>query len=105
MILKVFTVFDHAAKAYLQPFFLRTEEEAIRGFSEVCSDPQHMFGRYPDQYTLFHLGEYDDSSASFHELETPETLGNGVKHQRKPQRPWSDEMLTPDSETKPLASV
>jgi len=93
MILKVFTVFDHAAKAYLQPFFLREREEAVRGFSEVVNDNNHMFGRYPDSYTLFEIGEWDDSCASFRENETPEPLGNGVKYKKIPVKSWAQEML------------
>ena len=59
----IFTVFDMAAKMFLEPFFAPTVEVAIRGFSEACRNPDHNFNRHPEDFALYHIGEYDATSA------------------------------------------
>lgn len=79
MIMKVFTVFDSVAAVYMQPFFLQTKGQAIRAFSDSVADKNHQFSKHPDDYTLFELGEYDDSDASFDMLSSPLSLGVAVE--------------------------
>lgn len=65
MKLMVYTVHDKAVNAYLQPFFCRSKGEAIRSFTEACSDGKSNFGKYPLDYTLVELGDYDDVTGLF----------------------------------------
>jgi hypothetical protein len=65
MILEVFTVYDSAVKAYLPPFYGRSKGEAIRSFTEAVNDRGHQFNKYPADYSLWHLGKFDDSNAAF----------------------------------------
>lgn len=58
----VFTVFDAAAKAYLEPFFAPTIEAALRGFREVCERDGHQFNKFPEDYSLWHIGAFDGTS-------------------------------------------
>lgn len=75
MILEVFTIFDAKAGAYNTPFYLPTRGAAIRAFSDTVADSETMFHKHPEDFTLFILGSYDDSSAIFSMLETPHPLG------------------------------
>lgn len=75
MISKVYTVFDTAVGAYLTPFYAPTRAMAIRMFSESCDDPSHSFHKYPDQYALFELGDYDNETAGFALYNAPQSLG------------------------------
>lgn len=65
MILKVFSVYDTAAGAYLQPFFAPTLGLAIRSFGDAINNPDHQFSKYAHDYTLYLLGEFNDSDGSF----------------------------------------
>lgn len=65
MIKKVFTVYDEKSEAYLQPFFLDTVGQAIRAITDCVSDPNHQFCRHTSDYTLFQLGDFDDSTGQF----------------------------------------
>lgn len=65
MILQVYAVFDKAVGAYLPPFYTRSKGEALRSFSDACNDGKSNFTRYPNDYTLFHLGVYDDAGGNF----------------------------------------
>lgn len=65
MILQVYTVFDGAVGAHLQPFFCRSKGEAIRSFSEACNDRGKAFYNHPLDFTLVFLGEWDDAGGLF----------------------------------------
>ncbi|WNK14476.1 MAG: nonstructural protein [Microvirus sp.] len=65
MRLFVYSVFDKAVNAYLQPFFCRSTGEAIRSFTEAVNDPNKQFGRYSTDYVLMQHGEWDDNSGMF----------------------------------------
>lgn len=80
MIQLVFTVFDSAAGAYLTPFFMSSRGLAIRSFKAAANDGNHQFGQYPKDYTLFHLGQYDDSDGSFSLVPTPEPMGKAIEY-------------------------
>lgn len=77
MILKVFSVFDSAVGAYMQPMFLHSRGQAIRSFNDAILDPSTNAGKHPDDFTLFYLGEFDDQTGKFSNLNTPESLGVG----------------------------
>lgn len=62
MKLLMFSVFDIKAGAYLPPFSLLNEEVAKRAFLQACADPNHNFNRNPEDYTLFCVGSFDDST-------------------------------------------
>lgn len=77
--MKIFTVYDSKVESYLQPFFMRSVGEAIRGFEDVCNTPDHMFNKHAGDYSLVHIGEYDEKTAEITSLAHPTTLTNGVQ--------------------------
>lgn len=79
MKLKIFTIYDQKAKAYITPFFLPEEGMAIRTFSDCVNDKDHQFGKHPQDYTLFNIGAFADNTAQIHMNDAPITLGNGVE--------------------------
>ena len=79
MILKVYTVYDTKAEAYLQPFFSQSKGVAIRSFQEAVRDEKSNISKYPEDFTLFELGEYDDATSKFNLHITPQSLGVAVE--------------------------
>lgn len=75
---KVFTVYDSKAEAYLVPFFMQNENMAIRSFTDSLKSPETPFHRHPQDYTLFHIGEYSDREGLL-EAAVPMSLGNGLE--------------------------
>lgn len=65
MIKKVFSVYDEKSEAFLQPFFLDTIGQATRAMTDCVTDVNHQFCRHSSDYTLFILGEFNDSNAEF----------------------------------------
>jgi len=58
----MFTIFDKASEAYHQPFFLLTVAEAKRAFTNMANDETSKINCYPQDFQLFHCGEYDNST-------------------------------------------
>lgn len=69
MRLHIYTVFDKAVNAFMQPFYARSAGEAIRSFTELANDKTTNVGRHPNDYILFGLGEFDDQAGQFHGIE------------------------------------
>ena len=65
MKLNVFSVYDKAVGAYLQPFFARSKGEAVRSFTDAANSNDHNFHRHSMDYVLMYLGEFDDISSVF----------------------------------------
>lgn len=78
MILKIFTVYDEKAKAYLPPFLLPETGMATRTFADCINSADHQFGKNPQDYTIFALGHFNDASASI-QPHAPKSLGNGLE--------------------------
>lgn len=74
--MRIFTVHDSKADAYLPPFYMRTKGEAIRAFETTVKDTNSQFNKYPADYTLVELGEFDEQSASICCHEKPLILEN-----------------------------
>lgn len=55
----IFAVLDMVAGQYLEPFFSLTIETAIRSFKQACGEPDHQFAKFPADYALYHVGEWD----------------------------------------------
>jgi len=80
---KIFAIFDASIKAYMQPFFLRSQGEALRGFTDLANDDKSNICRHASDYTLFEIGEYDDTSAIITSHPTPERIATGNQVQIK----------------------
>lgn len=76
MISKIYSVYDVAVNAYLPPFFMRADGEAIRAFTSLVRDPKSRFNADPQDYILFYLGDFDDNGALFG-ISTPVSLAKG----------------------------
>ena len=63
MKLKVYSIYDKAAKAYNQPFFTQNKALAIRMFSDnVNSQEATTITNHPEHFSIFEIGEYDDAT-------------------------------------------
>lgn len=61
---QVFSILDHKSSAYGSPFFSPAVGVAIRSFSDLCRDDKTNLFRHPEDFSLFHIGEFDDSNAT-----------------------------------------
>lgn len=80
MILGVYTIFDTACSVADRPMVARSDGELLRVFSDLCVSAEHRFGQHPEHYSLFKIGEFDDTKMFIVPLETgPECLATGIE--------------------------
>jgi len=90
---KIFTIYDSKAKAYLTPFFLHAEAMAVRVFADCINDSDHQFGKHPEDYTLFNIGEWSDEKAKFL-TNNPIAIGNGIEFIKAPFEADQQQLFT-----------
>lgn len=62
---KVFAVLDHKVGLYMQPFHMESEGQAIRSFTDAVNSGETIFHRHPGDFTLYCLGEFNDTSGEY----------------------------------------
>lgn len=60
MQVKMFSIRDTKLSVYRRPFFFQHEIEALRAFIEVIRDGNTEVSRFPEDYDLYHIGDYDE---------------------------------------------
>lgn len=75
-------MYDHAAEMFGRPFFVQHPAMAVRSFSDEVrrEAPDNNLFTHPEDFTLYHLGSFDDSTGGFHLPESPIMLSRGKDH-------------------------
>lgn len=68
---------DRALDAFMRPFFAQTRGQAIRMFNDEINNNQSPMFNHPDDYDLYFLAEWDDSTGEFKNAGMPEQLAIG----------------------------
>ena len=88
---KQYALFDSAAKMFLNPFSAQNDGDAIRVFTSWVNDPkkESNVALYPQQFTLFYLGEYDDQHGKFIQEEVNKELIQGISVQQEEEKKFT----------------
>lgn len=78
--MNIFAVYDSKAGAFLQPFFERNSLTATRAFAQVANTPDHAFNRHPADFTLFHIGTWDEFTGTIEPSNAKSALGTALEH-------------------------
>jgi len=70
----VYAVRDRKAGVFHRPFYERDHVMAIRGFEDACRKEDSPFRKWPSDFELLHLGNFEDASGRFTLLETPAVM-------------------------------
>ena len=64
MLMRMYSLYDSKTEAYIPPFYSKAKGDAIRQITQVINDAnsKHDFAKYPEDFTLFELGVFDDST-------------------------------------------
>lgn len=87
--MKMYCVYDSKVESYGRPFFMKNKGEAVRGFQEIANDPTSQICKYPEDFTLFELGSFDDQTCKFVINSTPVSIGCAVEFKRSELRDLS----------------
>lgn len=80
MRLLVFSIHDGAANAYINPFFVPNIGLAKRTFQSCANDLEHLFGKFPQDFTLFELGSWEADTSTFDLYKTPVSHGKAIEY-------------------------
>lgn len=78
MLLKVYTIRDSKAEVYNTPFFQKTHGEAERSFNQLLRDEKSMVNKYPEDYDLYFIGNWDDQEGTFTPCDTPQHIAKAA---------------------------
>jgi len=73
----VISILDKGAGFFSPPTYMRSIGEATRSFIDHVADESGVINKHPEQFVLYKLGEFDDNTGEFVELE-PEPLMKAV---------------------------
>ena len=82
----LFSFYDDAVKAFTPPFAARSEQEAIRNFQSVLRDDRHPMAQFPQHYSLFVIGMFDDANAQVAMHTAPVLVGTAMSYMETPPK-------------------
>ena len=62
MMLQIYSIYDSKSKAFSQPFSSANDQVAIRQFTTLASEQGNNVNKFPEDFSLHHIGEFDDST-------------------------------------------
>lgn len=88
MQLKITSIYDAKAKTYTAPKLMKTEGEALRAFISECNHEQSQINKWPEDFSLWILGEMDLSTGNITPFQKHECVGKAHELiEDKPQMP------------------
>ena len=78
MKLNAYTIYDVASGIYMRPFFSQADGQAVRGFKDIATDATHEVGKHPEDYTLYRVGTFNDTTGKM-DGEELEKLATGLE--------------------------
>lgn len=79
MKLYLFSVYDKVSKMYVDLFTSQTKESAQRSFNSAAMNHNTMLAKYPSDFALYCMGEYDNATGEVVGMATPELVQNCVE--------------------------
>lgn len=72
--LVIVSVYDSAAEVYSKPFFDVSIGAALRAFMDAVSNKESQLNAHPEHFSLWILGNFDQSNAEIDLLPVPERI-------------------------------
>lgn len=65
----VCSIYDNATEAYMRPFVAQSRGQAVRMFTDLAQDNGSEIAKHPEDYKLFQIGEFFDSTGNIESCE------------------------------------
>lgn len=75
----MFAVYDAKAEMYRTPFFAPNTAEALRSWQHLTTTEENEITSWPEDFTLFELGEVELENAEYKARQVPLSLGNALQ--------------------------
>lgn len=77
--LAIFSIRDAKSETFHRPITATTKGEALRAFMDEANDPQSMIHKHKEDFYLYQLGHFDETSGMLKPFETPLSLGGALE--------------------------
>lgn len=81
MIINIYAIKDAKIGAFSQPYYSHTHGSALRAFSDHVNDANSQPYKHPEDYTLWHLGTFDDNTGQL-EAANPNQIGTALEYRK-----------------------
>lgn len=78
MQLKAYSIRDAKTEIFNTPFFNNTHGEAERNFKSTVNDERSQICKYPEDFDLYFLGDYDTNTGKMSPLDTPQHMVKAI---------------------------
>lgn len=72
MLHEIYAVYNRKAKFYERPFHAKSLGDAERHFEMAINDRTTFLNKYPEDYDLYYLGQFNDSTGQYELIDSPE---------------------------------
>lgn len=79
MILKLFSIRDAKAEKFYPPFVKSAHGEAERDFMTAVRDDKSTINKYPQDFDLYYLGQFNDEDGKMELLPSPEHMVKAIQ--------------------------
>lgn len=76
---KLFAIYDSKASYFLTPWPCRNIGIARREFASACNNPESAMGKFPLDFVLYEIGEYNDTDGQVYSKTPAERICDGVE--------------------------
>lgn len=90
--IKIFAVYDSKIERFMQPFYAEHVGQALRMWDQLVNDGKSSVSQYPDDFSLFEIGSFDDAKGMVNSLSIPKSIQGAFETKRK-----SPQVLEPPS--------
>lgn len=63
----IFSIKDEKSGEFNQPFFAPNSVQASRSFAQLLNDNNVQLSLFPDEYSMYMLGEFEADQVNWHE--------------------------------------
>lgn len=81
----VVAVYDAKLNLFKAPYPATTKGEAIRDFGDHARDEKSKLNKHPEDFTLFHVADWDEDSGQYTNLTAPVALASALEFKNAQQ--------------------
>lgn len=70
----VFALYDEKAKSYQNVNIQNSIGVAVRGLTVACQNPESFLAKFPADYSLYHIGNFDERTGRVHSFNEPRLI-------------------------------
>lgn len=65
MMIKLYSVYDKEGNVFCAPFKEVNDNAAIRGFKVACRNTDTLISKFPQDYDLYAVGEFNENTGEY----------------------------------------